>query len=218
MWCSTSALPPRRRRRARRAAPPRRGRRMPSRPARARAVPVHALPRPQRQIGLESNRLTRTGRIRSVAASADQRPCRLLTAIVEDRLTDELDLDAPVEALDRAHQHVVGVVVRRRSCVGRDLVLVVVRAHRQRRADDDPAVRRLPCRLDHVGSGDVHPRRRVVDAERRQPERPGTRDRAGCRRRSASRSAARRASRSTRRARRALPCGSWRGTRSPRSA
>ena len=49
-------------------------------------------------------------------------------AVVEDRLADELDLDAPVEALDGAHEQVVGVVVGGRAGVRRDLVLVVASA------------------------------------------------------------------------------------------
>ena len=67
-----------------------------------------------------------------MAAPVDERPLRRLATVVEDGLADELDLDPAVEALDRAHEHVVGVVVGRRPRVRRDLVLVVVRAHRQR--------------------------------------------------------------------------------------
>ena len=54
---------------------------------------------------------------------ADQRPLRRHAAVVEDGLADQLDLDLAVEAQDRAHQHVVAVVVGRRPGVGRDLVL-----------------------------------------------------------------------------------------------
>ncbi len=48
-------------------------------------------------------------------------PCifhwRRLAAVVEDRLADDLDLNAALDALDHAHQHVVGVVVGRRPRV-----------------------------------------------------------------------------------------------------
>ena len=43
-------------------------------------------------------------------------------AVVERRLADQLDLDRALQALDRAHQHVVGVVVGRRPGVRRDRV------------------------------------------------------------------------------------------------
>ena len=61
--------------------------------------------------------------------AVDERPRRLLATVVEDRLADELDLDRALEAFDRAHEHVVGVVVGRRTRVRRDLVLVVPRPH-----------------------------------------------------------------------------------------
>ncbi len=95
-----------------------------------------------------------------------------VAAVVEDRLADELDLDAALEALDRAHEHVVGVVVGRRPRVRRDLVLVVARAHGQRVADDDPAGRRLPGRR-RARSSRARTTRAVgmVDAERPEPER-----------------------------------------------
>ena len=109
----------------------------------------------------------------------------------------------------------VGVVVRRRARVRRDLVLVVAR----------PMVSASRTTIQPVGvfhvvqdvrSRLVLARGRMVDAERRK-RKTRHHGRAGCRRRSASRSAARRASRSPRRAPRGRPCGSWRGTRSPRS-
>ena len=73
-----------------------------------------------------------------------------VAAVVEDRLADELDLDAALDALDGAHEHVVGVVVGRRARVRRDRVLAAPRAHRQRVAHDDPAARRLPRRDERV--------------------------------------------------------------------
>ena len=78
-----------------------------------------------------------------------------------------------LQATDRPHQQVVGVVVGRGPGVRRDLVLALTRAHRQGVADLDPAGRGLPGRDQGVGPGLVGPRRRDVDAERPQPEQPG---------------------------------------------
>ena len=172
----------------------------------------------EREVGLEADRLAGSARVGCVAAAVDHRPLRRRPAVVEGRLADELDLDAALEALDRADEHVIGVVVRRRPCVRGDRVLVLARAHRQRVADDDPAVRRLPGRLEDVRPRHVGARGRVVDPERREAEEARLAGRAGCRTRSASRSSACRASRSLRPPRRAPPCGSSRGRRSRRSA
>ena len=108
-----------------------------------------------------------------MAVAADQRPLGGRPAVVERGLADELDLDLPVDALDRADEHVVGVVVGRRSRVRGDLVLVIARPDGQRVADDEPAARRLPRRHEHVRPRLVRTRRRVVDAERPEPEEPG---------------------------------------------
>ena len=81
---------------------------------------------------------------------ADQRPLGRDAAVVEDGLADELDLDAAVDALDRANEHVVGVVIGRRTRMRRDLILVIPRPDRERVANDDPARRRLPRRLEDV--------------------------------------------------------------------
>ena len=104
------------------------------------------------------------------AVVADQRPLGRHAAVVEDGLADELDLDVAVDALDRPHEHVVGVVVGGRTRVRRDLVLVVARPHRERVAHDDPAGRRLPGRFEHVRSRLVDARGRVRDPERPEPE------------------------------------------------
>ena len=58
-------------------------------------------------------------------SSSDQRPLGRDAAVVEDGLADQLDLDLAVEAQDRAHEHVVAVVVGRRPGVGSDRVLAV---------------------------------------------------------------------------------------------
>ena len=125
----------------------------------------------EREICSEADRLPRSRRVGHVPIALDQRPRRLLATVAEDGLADQLDLDVSFEALDGAHEHVVGVVVGRRARVGRDLVLVVPRAHGQRGTDDDPAARRLPGRLEDVRPRLVHARRRMVDRERRQAER-----------------------------------------------
>ena len=62
-----------------------------------------------------------TCRVGSVPAVVDEGPCRGLTAVVEHRLADELDLDATLETLDGADEHMVCVVVGRRPRVRRDL-------------------------------------------------------------------------------------------------
>ncbi len=101
---------------------------------------------------------------------ADQRPFGRHAAIVEHGLADQLDLDFAVEAQDRAHQHVIGVVVGGGPCMRRDLVLAVPRAHREGVANHDPAGRRLPGRQQDVGARLVEHAGRVVDAERPEPE------------------------------------------------
>ena len=73
-----------------------------------------------RHVGLEPDRLTCPARIGRVAVLADQRPLRRHAAVIEHGLADQLDLDPAVEAQDRAHQHVVAVLVGRRPGVGRD--------------------------------------------------------------------------------------------------
>ena len=127
-----------------------------------------------RHVGLEPDRLTCPARIGRVAVLADQRPLRRHAAVVEDGLADQLDLDPAVEAQDRAHQHVVAVVVGRRPGVGRDRVLTAPRPHGEGVAHEDPPGRRLPGRQQGVGPRLVPHVRRVVDAERPEPERAGS--------------------------------------------
>ena len=127
----------------------------------------------EREIGPQADRLSRSRRVSDMPIAVDQRPLRLLATVVEDRLADELDLDRSFQALDRANEHVVGVVVRRRTCVRRDLVLMVPRPHRQRGTNDDPPARRLPCRLEDVRPRLVRASRRMVDRERRKPRAAG---------------------------------------------
>ena len=88
----------------------------------------------EREVGVQPDRLSGPGGVGDVAVAVDQRPLARRAAVVEHRLADQLDLDAAVEAFDRAHEHVVGVVVGRRPRVRRDLVLArggpIVRASR----------------------------------------------------------------------------------------
>ena len=145
-----------------------------SRPLEAHAVPDAVPLDPEREVGLEADRLPCPGRVRRVAAAVDERPLRRLPAVVEDGLADELDLDGAVEALDRPHEHVVGVVVGGRPRVRCDLVLVLVRAHRQRVADDDPAGRRLPRRHEDVRArARTHVRSGWLMPNGAEPEVPG---------------------------------------------
>ncbi len=126
-----------------------------------------------REIRDEPERHTRSGCVGDVLRSVDLRPGGRCTAVVEDRLADEVHLDASIEALDRPHEHVVGVVVGRGPRVRRDGVLVISRTERQRVAYDDPTRRCPPRRLDDVRAGHVRPCRRVGDPERGEAEEAG---------------------------------------------
>ena len=167
----------------------------------------------------EPEGLAGAGRVGGVAAAPSTSvQVAGVAAVVEGGLADELDLDAAVEALDRPHEQVVGVVVGGRPRVRRDRVLVIPRAQRQRVAHDDPARRRLPGRLEDVRPGHVGARRRVVDAERAEAEEPRlpVEEAAEDARRVEARDAEP-VDRAVGRDERAR-CGSRRGTRSRRSA
>ena len=128
---------------------------------------------PEREIRHEPHRLTRTARVRRMPVAVHERPLGRRPAVVECRLADQLHLDAPTEAFDGAHEHVIRVVVGRRPGVGRDRVLVTRRPHRQRIANDEPAGRRLPGRHEHVRAGLVVLCGRMRDPERAEPEEAG---------------------------------------------
>ena len=70
-------------------------------------VALHA----EREVGLQPDRLARAGRVGGVPAAVDQRPFGRRPAVVEGRLADQIDLDGALQAADRAHQQVIGVVV-----------------------------------------------------------------------------------------------------------
>ena len=98
-------------------------------------------------------RLPGAARVGGVPVPVDERPLRRLPAVVEDGLAHQLDLDLPVDAVHRANEHVVGVVVRGRPRVRCDRVHAAVRSHRERVSDLDPARRRLPGRDEDVRPG-----------------------------------------------------------------
>ena len=125
-----------------------------------------------RHVGLEPDRLPGAGRVGRVAAIVDQRPLRRRASVVEDRLAHHVDLDTSLQAEDRAHEHVVAVLVGGRARVRRDLVLVVPRTHGQRVANHYPARGGVPGREQGVRAGLVDARRRDVDSERAQAEAP----------------------------------------------
>ena len=115
------------------------------------------------------------GRLGDVAGVVEQPPFGRRHAAVEDRLADQFHLHLPVEALGRADQHVLGVVVGGRAGVWRDRVRPARRSHGQRVAYHHPARGRLPGRRQHVGAGLVRPRRRDMDTERTSRNVPAAR-------------------------------------------
>ena len=134
---------------------------------------AHAVPLdPQREVGLEADRLVPPSGVGRVPAF-DERPFGRFPAVVEDRLAHDLDLDGAVQALDRANEEMVGVVVRGRPGVRRDLVRMLARAHRQGVAHDDPPGRGLPGRDQDVGPRVVVAGGRMADPERREAEEAG---------------------------------------------
>ena len=80
------------------------------------------------KVGVEPDRDLCPRRVRRVPIAVPEAPLGRLAPVAEDRLAHELDLDRAVQALDCAHEQVLGVVVCRRSRVGGDLVLVVARS------------------------------------------------------------------------------------------
>ena len=120
----------------------------------------------QRHVGLQAHRHPGAARIRGVTVIAHQRPVAGHAPVVEHRVADQLHLDRTVQAQHRAHQQMVAVLVGGWARVRGDLVLTATRPHRQRVADHDPAVRRLPRRQQGVRARLIHARGRHVDAER----------------------------------------------------
>jgi hypothetical protein len=97
----------------------------------------------EQHVGPQLQRLLAPDRLGAMPICA-QRPLGRDPAVVERGLAHEVDLDRPVDAAGGPHEHVVGVLVERRSRVGGDRILPASRTDSQRVADDDPAGRRLP--------------------------------------------------------------------------
>ena len=100
-----------------------------------------------------------------------ERPHRGCSAVVEQGLAEELHLDGAFEALDRAYEEMLRVIVRRRPRVRGDRVLVIGRPHRQGVADDHPPGRGLPRGDEDIRAGLVVPGGRMVDVVRCEAER-----------------------------------------------
>ena len=74
----------------------------------------------QRQVRPQPEHLIAARGVGDPVVPVPEAPRRRDLPVVEDRLAHELDLDLPVQALDRPNQHVIGIVVGRRTRVGRD--------------------------------------------------------------------------------------------------
>ena len=122
---------------------------------------------------MQTQRQALGGRVGSAVAAVDERPFGGRAAVVEGRLADQLDLDAPVDAFDGSDEHVFGVVVGRWPGVRCDQVVAVARSHRERVAHDDPAGGGLPRGDEHVGARLVGTCRGMADVERAEAEEPG---------------------------------------------
>ena len=131
------------------------------------------------EVGHQPQRRAAVGGVEGVGVVRDSRPRRGHAAVVEHRLAEQLDLGVAVDAGDRPDEDVVGLVVGRRTRVGgrRALRALAPRADDERVADDDPARRRHPRRLqDHrarlvaAAGGDAHRRRAEAEAAGRAVE------------------------------------------------
>ena len=112
------------------------------------------------------------GRLCGRPVLRDHLPARRRAPVVEHRLAHRLDLDRALDALDHAHQHVIGVVVGRRPRVRRLVgVVVVPRPDRQPVVDDDPPRRGHPRRLEDHRPRHVAHRQRHDHPVRPDPER-----------------------------------------------
>ena len=106
-------------------------------------------------------------------SSSFVRPAARDPTVVEPRRTDQLDRHLALHALNRADEHVVGVVVGRRARVGDHRLARMPVADRQRVADDEPAGWGHPGRLEDVGARLVAPSSGNVDAVWSHAERTG---------------------------------------------
>ena len=139
-----------------------------------RGVALDAHPQVAEQPQRGRRRRWRRARARARSSIGVQRAGR--APVVEARRADQLDRHLALDALDRAHQQVVGVVVGRRARVRARAAAAVPVADRQRVAHDQPAGRRHPGRLEHVGA---RARSGGRPARRRRRGRGGTSRRCG---------------------------------------
>ena len=128
---------------------------------------------PRLIVAVQPDREAGARRVGGLAPVAAHDPLGRDAAVVEQRLADQLHLDPAVDALDRSHQHVLGVVVGGWPGVRCDGVLMAARAHRQGIAHDHPAVRCLPGGDQHIRTRLVGAGGGVLDAERAKPEGSG---------------------------------------------
>jgi hypothetical protein len=83
---------------------------------------------PDREIRSEADCLPCTAGVRRVTVGVDRPPFCRHAAVIERLRADELELDAALEAVNRADQKMLGIEIRGWSGVRGDLVLVVARA------------------------------------------------------------------------------------------
>ena len=125
-------------------------------------------------VGVQTQRALAVAGIGDAVLGAGAAPGRGARAVAEDRLADLLEVDGAVHAAGRPDEHVMGVEVGRRPRVRRRLRRLAgpPATDDQGVADDHPAGRRHPRRLD-----DVRPRL-VAAADRaahvRGPEAPAS--------------------------------------------
>jgi hypothetical protein len=125
-----------------------------SRPANDGAVHLEG------DVAAQAHRLPSSARVRGQALLVHERPARLLGRVVERGLADDLDLHLPVDALDGSDEHVVRVARPQRPPGDIRFVIAVRGREHEGVMDHAPSRLRHPRRLEHVGSGDVTPRRR----------------------------------------------------------
>ena len=165
----------------------------------------------------QSHRLSAAARVRGEPFLVHQAPARLLGRVVKGGLADRLDLDRPMDALDRAQEHVLGV--QRTEPTGAHALAVLDRSAEQVRARRGrPSSRWGSSSSSRARSSPACTASQPVPATRwDRVERRPRRGRAGPRTRSASRSGAGKATRPFRPKPQAPRCGSPIGSRSRRS-
>ena len=138
--------------------------------ARSRTVALD----PDSQIRRQLDGRRPIGRVRRAPAGLYDAPPRRSRAVIEHRLAHDLDLHLALDALDYAHEQMVGVEVGRRARVtGGVGARVVPRPDRQRILHDDPARWGHPRRLEHHRPRHVAHRQRHHDPVGADPEASG---------------------------------------------